>query len=446
MTARPSFEIDPAWYRTAERAALEWTHVWSRLWHMGPRAQELAEPGDVMIHSLGRESLLFVRGADGVARGFFNVCRHRANRLVLSGDGPGHAAAFTCAFHGWRYALDGTLIEVPCRERFDARIDDPAWTALAAFRVEEFAGWLWFTLDDAAPPLRDYLGPLHDRLAAYRMERATIVDYKTFDFACNWKTVLDAFNESYHFQALHREILAWGNEDAPITLLGIHSMMVNEYGAPSALYPEQERLNPALTAYLEASGIDPAAFAGGPADVRLAAQAARRAAQVDSIFPYASLADGQLTDAYHYLLFPSLHFNLFPEFYVAMRYRPHPSGDPERMFFDFIMCAPLAEGEAVPDYTHRVVRGGAEPVGEVLQWGARAHPVAEMVLSQDVDLVEHVQRGLGSQSFVAPLLGTDERRITHFHESIDRLIRGETVADLIATREDESVARREAAE
>jgi len=428
-----SFRIDPAWYWSQERAQAEWDAVWTRTWHMGPREEDLPQGGDVFIHSLGPESLLFVRRDDDSVRGFYNVCRHRGNRLLLGPDGPAYANNFTCAFHGWVYDLDGKLGHVPYRERFDPpKIDDPACTSLRGFRTESFAGWIWFTLDDEAVPLREFLGPVAQRLEGYRMERATIVDYKTFEFGCNWKTTFDAFNESYHFQSLHPEILAWGNEDAPIALQGIHSFMYNEYGSPSALFPEQDKLNPALEALLEASGIDPVTFPGKATDVRRAVQEAKRSRQEGSVFPYASLSDGQLSDAYHFLLFPSLHFNLFPEFYVAMRYRPHPSGDPEKMYFDFIMCAPLQEGEKVAPYEHKVVRGGEQEVGDVLEWGVRSHPVVNQVLGQDVDLVEHVQKGMHSKGFDAPILSSDERRLEHFHRNIDALINGASLADLMS--------------
>jgi phenylpropionate dioxygenase-like ring-hydroxylating dioxygenase large terminal subunit len=432
MAEATNFEIKPEWYWTSERAEQEWDHVWSRLWQIGPREEDIPETGDVFVHSLGKESLLFVRMEDGSVRGYFNVCRHRGNRLILSDDGPAFVTQFNCAFHGWTYDLNGQLINVPAKERFDPKLfSDPGCTSLQSFRVDSFAGWLWYVLDDDAPPLRAYLGPLTDRLDAYKMERAQIVDYKTIEFNCNWKTVYDAFNESYHFQSLHPEILAWGSGDAPITLLGIHSYMVNEYGRPGAGYPEQDGLNEALAALLTASGIDPESFTGKATDVRGAIQDAKRAQQGDTVFPYETLTDSQLTDAYHYAVLPSTHFNLFPEFYVVMRYRPHPSGNPEKMYFDFIMCAPLADGEATPEYEHRVVQGGAEQAGDILDWGARNHPAVNQVLDQDVSLVEHVQKGLHSQSFSNFILGSDERRITHFHRNIDELIRGRSVQELM---------------
>ncbi len=431
------FRIDPKWFWSTERAEQEWEHVWSKLWHMGPRVEELPEPGDVFVHTLGRESLLFVHDEDGVVRGLYNVCRHRGNRLLLAEDGPAFVNQFRCAFHGWCFDLAGKLEHVPYRDRFDpVALADERRTSLARFRVEAFAGWYWYTLDDQAPDLATYLGPLRERLAAYQMERATIIDYKTFEFGANWKTVFDAFNESYHFQTLHSDILTWGNEDAPITLLNIHSYMVNEYGRPSKMYHDQEGVNPSLKVLLQANGIDPEGFTGTAQDVRAAIRDAKRAKQSagDRNFPYHTLNDSQLTDAYHYMLFPSTHFNLFPEFYVTLRYRPHPSGDPERMYFDFIMCAPLAEGETVEPYEHRIVRGGTERVGDVLKWGARQHPIVNQVLDEDVGLVEFVQRGQRSQSFDEGILSSDERRIGHFHRMIDDLIRGMPVRDLMAAQ------------
>lgn len=444
--ATEAFHVDPDWYWSRDRAGLEWEHMWSKLWHMGPRVEELPEPGDVFVHTLGLESLLFVHDDDGEVRGLFNVCRHRGNRLLLSEDGPAFVNQFKCAFHGWRFDLKGKLQHVPYRERFDAAmLADERRTSLARFRIEKFAGWYWFTLDEQTPDLSTYLGPLKEKLAAYHMEKATIVDYKTFEFGANWKTVFDAFNESYHFQTLHSDILTWGSEDAPITMLNIHSYMVNEYGRPSKMYADQESVNPSLQTLLSANGIDPETFSGTAQDVRGAIREAKRAKQAagDRSFPYDSLNDSQLTDAYHYMLFPSTHFNLFPEFYVTLRYRPHPSGDPEKMYFDFIMCAPLGEGESVPPYEHRIVRGGTERVADVLKWGLRQHPIVNQVLDEDVGLVEFVQRGQRSQSFEGGMLGSDERRIDHFHKMIDDLIRGRSIQDLIASHITEPDAHRE---
>ena len=252
-----------------------------------------------------------------------------------------------------------------------------------------------------------------------------MIDYKTFEFECNWKTCLDAFNESYHFSALHRQILPWGNEDAPITLLGLHSMMVNEYGVPSPSMADREAVNKELEDYLRGQGIDPEGFEGNGLDVRAAVQVHKRGLQNDTHLPYKSLKDGQLTDAYHYLVFPNVHFNCFAEFHVAMRHRPHPSGNPGKMLFDFLMFAPLAPDETVEPFTHKVVKAGVDAVSDVLEWGARSFPASDEVLEQDIALLPLVQSGISSDSFDVMRLGDDESRLRHFHENLMRYIEEE---------------------
>ena len=51
----------------------------------------LADRGAYLTFQLGEESLLFIGDGEGNARGFFNVCRHRAARLLT--ERRGHDAA-----------------------------------------------------------------------------------------------------------------------------------------------------------------------------------------------------------------------------------------------------------------------------------------------------------------------------------------------------------------
>ena len=48
--------------------------------------------------------ILVVRGDDGVARTFLNVCRHRGAQVA---EGCGHTRRFTCPYHAWVYDTKG---------------------------------------------------------------------------------------------------------------------------------------------------------------------------------------------------------------------------------------------------------------------------------------------------------------------------------------------------
>ena len=77
---------------------------------------DIAEPGEWRSLDYLGESVIVIRGDDGVVRAFANVCRHRGSRLV---DGSGGCAkVLTCPYHAWSYARDGRLVGVPHRAEY----------------------------------------------------------------------------------------------------------------------------------------------------------------------------------------------------------------------------------------------------------------------------------------------------------------------------------------
>src|SRR5207248_3069122 len=73
-----------------------------------------------------------VRGADGVLRAFYNVCRHHAAAVMT--EEAGCAQLLRCPYHGWTYGLDGTLKGAP--EFAGVENFNPAHSGLVPVRVE----------------------------------------------------------------------------------------------------------------------------------------------------------------------------------------------------------------------------------------------------------------------------------------------------------------------
>ena len=118
--------------------------------------------------------MVVVRGQGGEVRAFHNVCRHRGNKLVWN-DAPheetqGFCRQFTCRYHGWRYALDGSLALVQQdSEFFDL---DTSQFGLVPVHCDVWAGFVFVTL--AAEPqqsLREFLGPMVTALEGYPFDR-----------------------------------------------------------------------------------------------------------------------------------------------------------------------------------------------------------------------------------------------------------------------------------
>ncbi len=193
--------LDPRLYFDPEIAALEQTSVFERTWQLAGHVSDLPEQGSYITASVGSQSVIVIRGKDGGLRAFRNVCRHRGRRLV--GDPSGCARAIRCAYHGWTYALDGSLLGAPELRSFPGGLDRKGLGLMGA-RVEVLCGIVFVNLDPDAEPLADLVGDLAARLEPYdiaSLVRASGGDHHTQ--GANWKIVADNYLEGYHVPIAH---------------------------------------------------------------------------------------------------------------------------------------------------------------------------------------------------------------------------------------------------
>jgi phenylpropionate dioxygenase-like ring-hydroxylating dioxygenase large terminal subunit len=397
-------------YTTPEFARLERERLWPRVWLLAALARDLAAPGDWATFEIADESILLVRQPDGTIRGHHNVCMHRGNRLCEPGRGT--ARRFVCQYHGWRYGLDGALLQALDPHTFPQGCPPDA-LGLRPVRCETWAGFVFVALDAAAPPLREYLGVLPAHLDPYHFEDMALLDDYTIEIPCNWKTSLDAFNEAYHIAATHPDTLPINDDvDVPIDCYERHSRMILKLGVQSPRLQATGRVNGEIQRhFLARYGIDPATFTGGPGDVRPAIAAAVRSTLAPALgADVTDLHDAQLTDDFHYTLFPNVTFNLFGVSAWVFRHRPHPT-DPHRMFFDFwdLLRAP-AQAVRRPPHRH-VVRTG-DLTRERVSGGGK-------LLGQDLYNLPRIQAGMRSRGYTGLHLGDQEVRIRHFHRTLD---------------------------
>src|SRR4029453_1834454 len=99
------------------------------------------------------ESIIVVRGKDGVLRAFYNVCRHRGSRIC--DHERGHMrGAIKCPYHAWTYAFDGRLIGTPMVAEDEV---DRASLGLWSLAVDTWAGFLFVNFSEDPVPLVDWL-------------------------------------------------------------------------------------------------------------------------------------------------------------------------------------------------------------------------------------------------------------------------------------------------
>jgi len=193
----------PGWVFTSEEnLAVEKEKLFCPTWHYAGATGNLANPGDYLTTRLLDQSVVIIRGRDGLLRGFYNVCQHRAHELL---DGYGNTRVISCPYHAWSYHDDGRLRTARGAERQPGFVPDRF--CLKPIRVEVFAEkFVFFNLDLAAPSLADVAGDLAADIMAEtpdfdRLE--PVPPSPPYAIQANWKVVLDNFLECYHCATAH---------------------------------------------------------------------------------------------------------------------------------------------------------------------------------------------------------------------------------------------------
>jgi len=116
-------------------------------WHAVGYARDLgAAPHKTQL--LG-EPLVIWRDSRGVPHAFRDLCIHRGTALSL---GCVDGDEIVCAYHGWRYGVDGRCTAIPQLED-PSRV--PAKARVAAYRCQERYGIVFVALDEPRWPIPD---------------------------------------------------------------------------------------------------------------------------------------------------------------------------------------------------------------------------------------------------------------------------------------------------
>jgi len=407
-------------YTSPDFFATEWERVWTKTWLLLGRESEIPEPGDYQAEPLGPESILMVRQPDGGIRAFYNVCQHRGNRLI-AGDAGG-VDHFTCAYHGWKWGLDGELLWAQDEEDFPGGLCGKV--RLAEIRCETFAGFIWINMDPDCVTLREYLGPVWEGWQAYPVAQMRRYQADTVNMPCNWKVIQDNFNESYHLQAVHPEAGIIIEDDYKDTEFfhfpSGHTLMKMKSGRPAKRVGAS--MDPLLAGLLRHWELDPAAFAANPHAAREALQAQKRKLGPSRGYThYAHLADDQLTDFHHYSVFPNFSVSITADGFHFLRVRPHAT-DPNRCLFDNWFYATDPAGETAPVYA---------PIGPVPRGTEVPHQVFDYLdkslgyaMDQDMSITTGQQNGFRSRGYQGAVLTGQESRILHYHNQLDAYMSG----------------------
>jgi len=324
-------------------------------------ASDIPNPGDWRSLEYLGESVIVIRGDDGVARAFANVCRHRGSRLV---DGEaGCAKVLTCPYHAWSYGRDGRLVGVPHRNEYPGlRTEDHG---LFPLPLEIWRGFLFVTLEPGAPPVAEMMAPYDAEVAPYRFEALQAIGRVTLrPRPLNWKTIADNYSDHLHI---------------PVGHPGLTRLFARNYRIEAEAHVdrmegdlvEKESANPSERAY-------------------------------QKILPRVDhLPESHQRKWLYYKLFPNVAFDIYPDQVDFMQFLPVSATETVIREISY----------ALPD-DRREMR-----IARHLNWR-----INRQVNAEDTELITRVQLGMQSPHYVPGPLGTSEVCLRSFARKLRRMI------------------------
>lgn len=410
-------------YISPDYVRLEKERLWPRVWQMVCREEEIASPGEYYTYEIADESISVVRKPDGGIAAYYNVCPHRGRRLT---SGCGRMGKFHCKYHGWQWNLDGEPTEVVDRHDWGDCLQD-ADIRLSPVQVDSWGGWVFINMDPNSESLADFLGEAKARLDPFEFDKMRYRWRKQITLPCNWKVALEAFDEGYHVQTTHRQLLARFDDLTYSQAVGKHGMFgyapTALFGLPSPRLGEPtgdireglHRFNVEIWETLNATATEEMLAAGErlmelpetatPFEVYAAFAQFHREESAKNGTPWPEITVEQLMAAgtdWH--IFPNMVFLQQPTNLLGYRARPN-GDDPDSCIFEIYVLERFPDGKA-PKVD--VELGGD---WRTVEWG--------LILAQDFQNMGEVQKGMKSRGFRgARPSPVQERAISNFHATL----------------------------
>ncbi len=393
--------------------------MWPKVWQFVGREEQIPKAGDHLVYDIIDDSIIVMRGDDGVIRGFHNSCLHRGRALRTSG---GTVGQLKCPYHGFTWDLKGKLESIPCA--WDFKYLKKEEQNLPEVRVESWKGFIFINMDPDAKPLLEHLDVLPEHFRDYAFERSVIIAHVQRKVPVNWKVAQEAFMESMHAHVTHPQLLTFtGDCDSQYDMYGDNiSRSVTPMAVPSS--HTRGVVEPlVLHDILEESGR--MADSDGDAHKLPEGQTTRQyIGELNRrIFGEASGRDlsqatlAELQDAILYSIFPNTQ--IWSGYCGNILYRVIPDGDNhESCLFDVMLLWRHKEGEVPP----APARFNRLPDDQPFSAAAELMALGP-VFDQDMRNMVAMTKGMKASRKGAVSLATyQESRIRHHHLTLDKYL------------------------
>ena len=195
-----SFSIPNRWYFAEDHAKLEEEKLWPNMWLWACREEHIPKKGSCYVFDFLDYSIIIVRVAEDEIKAYRNTCMHRGNQLRPSGS-CGIVNKFFCPFHGASWNLDGSIHKWPFPYEFPNVSDETH--RLGEVHIARFQGFIFINVSDDPIPFDEFIDPLPEKLNGIDWNNRYPTIHMRKKLRCNWKVVVQAFNETMHVPHVH---------------------------------------------------------------------------------------------------------------------------------------------------------------------------------------------------------------------------------------------------
>jgi len=361
--------------------------------------------------------VIVVRTRDGSIKAYHNSCLHRGTKLRTE---DGRVASFRCPFHGFAWALDGQLADVPAGWDFphvdERRHDD---FMLPECQVATWAGFVFINPDPDCEPFADFISGLDEQFEVWNLADRYIEAHVTKVIGANWKIAQEAFCEAYHVNATHPQILYYlGDTNSQVDIWDNFSRVITPACTPSPLLwyevSEDEMMKSMLDVRVDQES--PISIPAGASARAMGAAGARERWRPVAGDHVDRMSDAEFMDSIDYTVFPNFHpwgaFN-------RIVYRFRPNGDDHRSSIMEVMFLSPFKGER-PAPANRRDLSIEQPWTDAPELGMLAK-----VFDQDVFNMSKVQLGLETTFKPGVTLSNyQEAKVRWLHQKFDEWMDG----------------------
>ena len=201
------FTLPGEYYHSEAIYQKELEKIFYRRWQLACREVQMSKPGDFVVVPVGDESIIVSRTKTDEIKAHFNVCRHRGTRICMEENGHFENGIIQCPYHAWQYDLEGALKGAPFMR------DVPGFNkedfGLHPANVHLWGGFVFINLSETPAPFEDEMGALIGRFEAWRLPELRIAHHLPYRLKCNWKLILQNYQECYHCPGVHPLLSDW---------------------------------------------------------------------------------------------------------------------------------------------------------------------------------------------------------------------------------------------